>query len=44
LTETILLGTIAGRFPGETLHWDAETAQFKEEKANAFLSGAYREF
>jgi len=23
LTETILLGTIAGRFPGETLHWDA---------------------
>ncbi|PPL03560.1 Gfo/Idh/MocA family protein [Parapedobacter indicus] len=44
LTETILLGTIAGRFPGETLHWDAETAKFKEEKANAFLTGAYREF
>ena len=44
LTETILLGTIAGRFPGETLHWDAETAQFKEEKANKFLSGDYRDF
>jgi len=44
LTETILLGTIAGRFPGETLHWDAETAQFKEEKANQYLSGEYRKF
>lgn len=44
LTETILLGTIAGRFPGETLHWDAEAAQFKEAKANAFLAGEYRKF
>jgi len=44
LTETILLGTIAGRFPGETLHWDAETAQFKEDKANKYLAGDYRDF
>lgn len=44
LTETILLGTIAGRFPGETLHWDAQAAKFKEEKANAYLSGDYRDF
>ncbi|WP_206367139.1 Gfo/Idh/MocA family protein [Sphingobacterium sp. SGG-5] len=44
LTETILLGTIAGRFPGETLHWDAETAKFKEEKANEYLTGEYRVF
>jgi hypothetical protein len=44
LTETILLGTIAGRFPGETLHWDAKTAKFKEGKANAYLTGEYREF
>ena len=44
LTETILLGTIAGRFPGETLHWDAETAKFKEEKANQYLTGEYRSF
>lgn len=44
LTETILLGTIAGRFPGETLHWDAETAQFKEAKANVYLAGEYRNF
>src|SRR5690606_26939105 len=42
LTESILLGTIAGRFPGETLHWDAEAAKFKEEKANQYLTGEYR--
>jgi len=44
LTETILLGVIAGRFPKQTLHWDNEKARFKEEEANAFLSGDYREF
>ncbi len=44
LTESILLGTIAGRFPGETLHWDAEAAKFKEEKANQYLTGEYRKF
>jgi len=44
LTETILLGVIAGRFPGETLHWNAKEAKFDEEKANEFLSGEYREF
>lgn len=44
LTETILLGTIAGRFPGETLHWDAKKAKFKEEKANQYLQGDYRSF
>ncbi len=44
LTESILLGTIAGRFPGETLHWDAKTAKFKEEKANQYLTGEYRAF
>ena len=44
LTETILLGVIAGRFPGKTLHWDNKTARFKEEKANKFLNGTYRDF
>ncbi|MCE2613542.1 Gfo/Idh/MocA family oxidoreductase [Flavobacteriaceae bacterium D16] len=44
LTETILLGVIAGRFPGQTLHWDAKTAQFAEAEANEFLSGDYRSF
>ncbi len=44
LTETILLGVIAGRFPNKTLHWDAKKAQFAEEEANKFLGGAYRKF
>lgn len=39
LTEVILLGVIAARFPGETLHWDGKNARFKEEKANAYLAG-----
>ncbi len=44
LTETILLGVIAGRFPGETLHWDNSTARFAEDKANEFLDSEYRVF
>jgi len=44
LTETILLGTIAGRFPNQTLHWDRENAKFEEEEANAYLDAAYRDF
>ncbi|WP_035483227.1 Gfo/Idh/MocA family protein [Algoriphagus marincola] len=44
LTETILLGVIAGRFPNETLHWDSKKARFEEEKANEFLDGKYRKF
>lgn len=44
LTETILLGVIAGRFPNKTLHWDNKTAQFLEPEANEFLDAPYREF
>ena len=44
LTETILLGVIAGRFPNKTLHWDNEKARFAEEEANAFLDAPYRDF
>ncbi len=44
LTETILLGVIAGRFPNETLHWNSETAKFTEEEANQYLGATYREF
>ena len=44
LTETILLGVIAGRFPNQTLHWDAVTAKFSEDEANQFLESEYREF
>lgn len=44
LTETILLGVIAGRFPNKTLHWDSEKAVFKEAEANEYLSARYRKF
>ncbi len=44
LTETILLGVIAGRFPGQTLHWDSTAAKFAEMEANRFLDARYREF
>ena len=44
LTETILLGVIAGRFPNQTLHWNSETAKFTEEKANQYLGATYRKF
>lgn len=44
LTETILLGVIAGRFPDKILHWDNQTAQFAEEEANQFLTSEYRKF
>ena len=44
LTETILLGVIAGRFPRKTLHWDNKSANFLEKKANNYLSSTYRTF
>jgi predicted dehydrogenase len=44
LTEVILLGVIAGRFPGQTLNWDAEKGRFAEEAANMYLTGANRSF
>ncbi|MFT7204495.1 MAG: putative dehydrogenase [Algoriphagus sp.] len=44
LTETILLGVIAGRFPNETLNWDSKKGKFAERKANKFLNGKYRKF
>lgn len=44
LTETILLGVIANRFPNQTLNWDSENARFAEEEANQYLEGDYRTF
>lgn len=44
LTETILLGVIAGRFPNKKLHWDSKKAIFKETEANKFLDASYRDF
>ena len=44
LTETILLGVIAGRFPNRMLHWESEKARFAEEEANHYLDAPYRDF
>ena len=44
LTETILLGVIAGRFPNKTLNWDNTTAKFLEKEANNFINSPYRDF
>jgi predicted dehydrogenase len=44
LTESILLGVIANRFPGTTLHWDIKSAQFVEADANKLLDFKYRKF
>lgn len=43
LTETVLLGGVAIRFPKEQLMWDSESAQFTHHAdANAHLTKAYR--
>lgn len=44
LTEAILLGVIANRFPNKTLHWDSKTAKFREAEANLLLDAEYRDF
>ncbi len=43
LTEAILLGSIASRFPEKTLHWDAEKLEFSNnKKANQFIRRTHR--
>jgi predicted dehydrogenase len=43
LTEAVLLGSVATRFPKQTLAWDAAALKFTNEPgANAFVKRAYR--
>nr|WP_321356285.1 Gfo/Idh/MocA family oxidoreductase [uncultured Draconibacterium sp.] len=44
LTESILLGVIANRFPKKLLHWDIASARFVEPEANKLLDFKYRKF
>ncbi len=44
LTESILLGVVANRFPGKKLHWDNATQRFSEAGANLLLDAKYRSF
>ncbi len=44
LTEAVLLGTIASRFSGSTLRWDAENLNITNHKAaNALVRKEYRD-
>ncbi len=42
LTEAVLLGGVASRFPQTTLKWDAAKFRFDESAANDFRCRAYR--
>ncbi len=43
LTEAVLLGSVATRFPKQTLNWDAAALKFTNvSAANAFVKRAYR--
>ena len=44
LTEAILLGVVANRFPNKTLNWNNETSTFAEAEANKLLEVPYRGF
>ncbi len=44
LTEAILLGVVANRFPDKTLHWNNNTQKFDEKEANKLLSAPNRKF
>jgi hypothetical protein len=44
LTETVLLGTIAIRFPGQKIEWNSEKlAVTNVAAANAFVRKSYRD-
>jgi hypothetical protein len=42
LTEAVLLGTVASRFPKTTLTWNAAQLAFAEVAANQFVRRPYR--
>ncbi|PHN06069.1 Gfo/Idh/MocA family protein [Flavilitoribacter nigricans] len=44
LTEAILLGVVANRFPNKKLHWNNASSSFAETEPNALLGGTYRAF
>jgi hypothetical protein len=42
LTEAVLLGTVALRFPRTTLNWNVDQLAFTEGAANEFVRRQYR--
>jgi predicted dehydrogenase len=43
LTEAVLLGCVASRFPQTTLKWNPATMEFNEQAANPFVRRQYRQ-
>jgi hypothetical protein len=43
LTEIVLCGTAADRFPGQTLEWDAAAGEFNVAEANKLVKRDYRD-
>ncbi len=43
LTEAVLLGGVASRFPKTTLNWDSSGLKFNENAANQYVRRTYRE-
>lgn len=43
LTEAVLLGTVAGHFPGVKLSWDSAAMEFDHHLANALVRRRYRD-
>ncbi|MEZ5964939.1 MAG: Gfo/Idh/MocA family oxidoreductase [Planctomycetota bacterium] len=43
LTEAVLVGTIAGRFPGKALQWHSDELKFDAKEATALVKRSYRE-
>ena len=44
MTETILLGVLAQRFPGQKLQWDAENLQVKDRpELKPYIQRPYRD-
>ncbi|TAK44462.1 MAG: gfo/Idh/MocA family oxidoreductase [Saprospiraceae bacterium] len=44
LTQSILLGVVANRFPNKTLHWNKLASKFSHTEANKYLDAEYRSF
>ena len=44
LSESILLGVVANRFPNKKLHWDNEQSKFRQDAPNQLLNPPYRTF
>jgi predicted dehydrogenase len=43
VTETVLLGTLAGNFPKQPLQWNSAELKFDNKDANALIHRAYRD-